>query len=118
MKLEGIPQPKLGKDYGGLSNLTHSTKSAASNSAIVVAARHGSNSQAIKKIIESKEAYEQEEIGTMYRFLWLFTEERKGLIVIGSDLTKMPSSNQFILEFGKSNFGRQRQTQGRSVGVI
>jgi hypothetical protein len=78
MRLNGVPFPNLGKDYGGLSRLTHSTKSAASNSAIVVASKLGVNSKAQgEKIIDSKEAFEQEEAGTMYRFLWLTTEERE-----------------------------------------
>ncbi len=103
MRLNGVPFPNLGKDYGGLSRLAHSTKSAASNSAIVVAARCGTNSkQQGKKIIPSKEAYEREEIGTMYRFLWLTTEERRDLIEIGTDLARMPRSHEFILGFQKS----------------
>jgi len=103
MRLNGVPLPNLGKDYCGLSRLTHSTKSAASNSEIVVASKLGVNSKAqSEKTIASKEAHEREEAGTMYRFLWLITEEREGLIRIGTDLTRMPSSHEFILDFQKS----------------
>ncbi len=113
MRLDGIASPRLGKDYGGLSRLTHSTKSAASNSAIVVAARCGKNTERqSKKIIDSKETFEHEEVGTMYRFLWLTTEEREGLIEIGTDLTRMPTSHKFMLDVGKSSPKIERQASG------
>ena len=112
MRLDGIASPRLGKDYGGLSRLTHSTKSAAINSAIVVGAKRGGETKASKKIIDSREAFEQEEAGTMYRFLWLTTGEREGLIEIGTDLTRMPTSHKFILDFGKSSPKIERQAKG------
>ena len=108
----GIADLSMGRDYGGLSNLAHSTKSAASNSAIVVAARCGTNPKPQgKKITDSKEAYEKEEVGMMYRFLWLTTEERKDLINIGTDLTKMPTTHEFILAFQESLSKSERQAK-------
>jgi hypothetical protein len=113
MRSYGIASLNMGRDYGGLSKLTHSTKSAASNSAIVVAARCGKNlKQQGKKIIDSKEAYEKEEVGVMYRFLWLTTEGRNDLIEIGTDLTKMPTSHKFILDFVKSSPRIEGETKG------
>ncbi|MGP8227594.1 MAG: hypothetical protein ACLQGT_15750 [Terracidiphilus sp.] len=113
MRSYGIASLNMGRDYGGLSKLTHSTKSAASNSAIIVAARCGKNlKQQVKKIMDSKEAYEKEEVGVMYRFLWLTTEERKDLIEVRTDMAKMPSSHKFILDFVKSSPRIEGETRG------
>jgi hypothetical protein len=103
MKLRGIPAPLLGKDYGGLCEVAHPTKSAAENSAVIVVASRGGDTVASRSLIEAKGAFEQEQPETMYRFLWLIIEERKGLTEINSDLAALPTAHKFALDFAKSS---------------
>ena len=99
MKSQGISSPRLGSDYGGLSEAAHPTKLAAENSVVVVVAPRSGDILAGKSLAAAREAFEGEQPMTMYRFLWLVMEEREGLIAIGSDLNAMPSAHRFTSEF-------------------
>jgi hypothetical protein len=99
MKLQGIASPLLGKDYGGLSEVAHPTKSAAVNSMVVVVAPRGGDTVASRSLIRARASFEQEQPETMFRFLWMLIEERQGLIQIGSDLKALPTAYRFTLDF-------------------
>ena len=103
MKLQGIPAPLLGKDYGGLCEVAHPTKSAAENSAVIVVASRGGDTVASRSLIEAKAAFEQQQPETMYRFLSLIIDERKGFIEINSDLKALPTACRFASEFQNSS---------------
>ncbi len=103
LKSQGIASPLLGRDYGGLSEVAHPTKSATENSVVVVVAPRGGDTVASKSLIGARAAFEEEQPMVMYRFLWLIIEERKGLIVVGSDLAAFPTASGFMSEFESSS---------------
>jgi hypothetical protein len=97
----------LGKDYGGLSEVAHPTKSAAENSVAVITAPHG-DFVARRSIIEAKANFERKDVPEMmYRFLWLIIEERPGLIRVEADMTALPTAVIYANEYAKSSLGIQ-----------
>jgi len=91
----------LGRDYGGLSEMAHPTKKAATNSAALAAAPFGGIEKA--SAIEARNGLEADMPMMMYRYLWLVMEEREGLISIAVSWDQMPTAVEYIKEYAKTN---------------
>jgi hypothetical protein len=99
---QGIKEPMLGKDYGGLSGVAHPTRSAAENSVALVVAPHG-DSIARASVIDAKTKFEHGDLPmTMYRYLWLVIEERPGMIGTEVDIILLPTAVKYANDFAKS----------------
>jgi hypothetical protein len=92
---------KLGRDYGGLSEVAHPTKAATINSAALAEAPFGGIAKA--SLIEARNSLEAEMPMMMYRYLWIVMEQREGLVPIGVDWDKMPTTVEFINEYAKTS---------------
>ena len=101
-KAQGITEPMLGKDYGGLSEAAHPTKSAAENSFATITAPRG-EPIARASLIAAKTHCECKDVPmTMYRFIWLITQEQSGLIRIEADMTALPTADTFANEYANT----------------
>ena len=104
---QGIEEPMLGHDYGGLSKVAHPTKVAAMNSVVSVTAPPSGTSIETISLREARTNLEHKDIPEMmYRFLWLIIEERAGLIEIGTDTRALPTAVRYANEYAKT-FGLQ-----------
>jgi len=102
-KSQGIQEPMLGRDYGGLSKAAHPTKVAARNSAVLLTAPPGGDSIERISLLEAKADLECKDVPEMmYRFLWLIIEERTGLIQIGADTGALPTAVSYANEYAKT----------------
>jgi len=105
-KSQGVKALALGRDYGGLSEVAHPTKSAAENSVAMITARH-TDCFAKKSLNEAKSKFEKTDLPeTLYRFVWLILEESKGLIRVGADDKKLPNALAYAEAYSKSRDNR------------
>jgi hypothetical protein len=97
-KLQGIKTPTRGRDYGGLCEVAHPTKSAAENSFVTVTSLHG-NSESNKRLAEAQKTFRQEDSPTMLNsLLWLALTETSGMISVGMDSASVPLAIKFLQE--------------------
>ena len=102
-KSQGIKAPELGRDYGGLSELAHPTRSAAQNSLAVITGRYG-DSVARDSLRKAKLEFEERDLPeTLYRFVWLILDESRGLINIEVDAKNLPVILTYAEEYNKSS---------------
>lgn len=102
LRLQGITEPMLGHDYGGVSEVVHPTRAAAENSVAVVTAKHGDGA-ALASVIEARRNFESRDVPMMmYRFIWLVLEERAGLINTGVDPKAMATAVRYVNEYAKT----------------
>ena len=102
-KSQGIKAPALGRDYGGLSELAHPTRSAAENSVAVITGRYG-DTVARDSLRKAKVEFEERDLPeTLYRFVWLILDESQGLINIEVDAKNLPVILTYAEQYSKSS---------------
>jgi hypothetical protein len=99
----GITTSTYGADYGGLSEVTHPSKSAAENSVITVNAIHGDKSGRIE---HARERISQGDApAMMYLLIWTVFAEWPGMISLGIKPEDIPQSAAFYVEYDRQNPG-------------
>ncbi len=78
MRERGVDAPRLGPDWGLLSEMAHSTRDAAENSAALLLWERGINEYG-QTVIEAITALEREVSSIMYRLIWLVLHEDSAL---------------------------------------
>jgi hypothetical protein len=95
----GITTSTYGKTYGGLSEVSHPTKSAAENSVVTISALHGDRSGRIaqaQKMLLTGDAPPM-----MYLLIWTIFSEWPGMISLGITPPDIPKSAAFYEAYDK-----------------
>ena len=95
----GITTSTYGKAYGGLSEVSHPTKSAAENSVVTVSAVHGDMSGRIARAQEM--LLEGDGPPMMYLLIWTVFSEWPGMISLGIKPQHIPRSAAFYDAYDK-----------------
>jgi hypothetical protein len=99
----GIKTSTYGAAYGGLSEVSHPTKSAAENSIVTVSAIHGDK---IGRIEHARETVTQGDApAMMYLLIWTVFSEWPGMISLGIKPEDIPQSTAFYAEYDRQNPG-------------
>jgi len=80
-RLQGIDTPRIGRDYGGLSEVAHPTKKAAWHSIRVTTARH----EECPDVTGAKANLERADVPALIHSLVWIMDERPGWIAMGVD---------------------------------
>ena len=99
----GITTAAYGAAYGGLSEVSHPTKSAAENSLVTVSAIHGDMSGRIDQA--QKTIAEDDAPTMMYLLIWTVFSEWPGLISLGIKPEDIPKSAGFYDSFDRQKPG-------------
>ena len=105
-KLEGIEAPSIGRDYGGLSEVSHPTKKAAWNSIRVATSRHVE----CQDVNNGKAKLEQTDLPALLHSLVWIMDERPGWIWMGADPKRLPNALAFARAYAA------RVEEARSTG--
>ena len=99
----GIRASTYGAAYGGLSEVSHATRSAAENSVVTVNAIHGDKSgriEHVREVITHGDAPSM-----MYLLIWTVFSEWPGMISLGIRPDDVPQSAAFYAEYDRQNPG-------------
>jgi hypothetical protein len=99
----GIATSTYGAAYGGLSEVSHPTKSAAENSVVTVSALHGDNSRRIEQAQET--IVHGDAPPMMYLLIWTVFSEWPGMISLGITPEDIPLAAAFFSEYDRQNPG-------------
>jgi hypothetical protein len=99
----GITTSTYGAAYGGLSEVSHPTKSAAENSVVTVGAIHGDNSGRLESAQHS--IPEGDAPTMMYLLIWTIFSEWPGMISVGIKPRNIAKSAAFYDTFDRQNAG-------------
>jgi hypothetical protein len=99
----GITASTYGAAYGGLSQVSHPTKSAAENSVVTVSAVHGDQSGRIDNA--QRTIAETDAPAMMYLLVWTVFSEWPGMISLGIKPEEIPQSAAFYDAFDQQNPG-------------
>jgi len=95
----GIPTPKYGSDYGGLSEVSHPTKSAAENSVVTVTALHA-NPDSRVHLGQARDTMAHEDApAIMYLLIWTTTVESPDMISLGIKPEAVPWAFSFYSDY-------------------
>jgi hypothetical protein len=100
----GITTSSYGAAYGGLSEVSHPTKSAAENSVVTVSAIHGDQSRRIdhaQRTIAETDAPQM-----MYLLIWTVFSEWPGMMSLGIKPEEIPNSAAFYDAYDQHSLGR------------
>ena len=101
--MHGITTSTHGVAYGGLSEVSHPTKSAAENSLVTVSALHGDKSG---RITHAQEAIAHGDAPPMmYLLIWTVFSEWSGMISLGIKPEDIPRAAAFYSEYDRQNPG-------------
>jgi hypothetical protein len=92
-----------GAAYGGLSEVSHPTKSAAENSVVTVSAIHGDKSGRVEHARET--IAHGDAPSMMYLLIWTIFSEWPGMISLGIEPDDIPQSAAFYAEYDRQNPG-------------
>lgn len=99
----GIKVSTYGAAYGGLSQVSHPTKSAAENSVVTVSAIHGDKSGRVEHARETIAHVDAP--STLYLLIWTAFSEWPGMISLGIKPDDIPHSTAFYAEYDRQNPG-------------
>ena len=99
----GITTSTYGSSYGGLSEVSHPTKSAAENSVVTMSALHGDKSDRIKLAQET--ILNGDAPSMMYLLIWTVFSEWPGMISLGIKPEDIPQAAAFYQEYDRQNPG-------------
>jgi len=99
----GITTSEYGAAYGGLSEVSHPTKSAAENSVVTINALHGDNSQRIEQVQET--IANDDAPPMMYLLIWTVFSEWPGMISLRITPEDIPQAAVFFREYDRQNPG-------------
>jgi len=99
----GISASTYGTAYGGLSGVSHPTKSAAENSVVTVSALHGDMSGRIAQA--QRMIAETDGPRMMYLLIWTIFSEWPGMISLGISREDLPKSAAFYDAYDRQNSG-------------
>jgi hypothetical protein len=99
----GINVSTYGAAYGGLSEVSHPTKSAAENSVVTINAIHGDKSGRIEQARET--ITHGDAPSMMYLLIWTVFSEWPGMISLGIRPDDVPQSATFYAEYDHQNPG-------------
>ena len=99
----GLAAAQYGADYGGLSEVSHPTKSAAENSIVTVTTLRGNpDSKAHRD--QGREILAHEDApGMMYLLIWTVLAESPDMITLGITPEAIPSAASFVHEYETQN---------------
>ena len=100
-KEHGIKASEYGAAYGGLSEVSHPTKSAAENSVVTVNAIHGDKSGRIEHARETISHGDAPSM--MYLLIWTVFSEWSGMVSLGISPDNVPQSAAFYSEYERQN---------------
>jgi hypothetical protein len=101
----GISTSTYGAAYGGLSEVSHPTKSAAENSVVTVSDVHGDTSGRVAHA--QKMILETDGPRMMYLLIWTIFSEWPGMISLGIKPQDMPRSAAFFEAYHNHNLAVQ-----------
>jgi hypothetical protein len=107
-KSHGITTSTYGAAYGGLSEVSHPTKSAAENSVVTMSALHGDKSGRIEQV--RRVMTHDDAPAMMYLLIWTVFAEWPGMISLGITPEEIPKSTAFYSEYDRENPGAIKQT--------
>jgi hypothetical protein len=97
--LHKIPTPKYGSDYGGLSEVSHPTKSAAENSVVTVTALHA-NPDSRVHLEHARDIMAHEDApAIMYLLIWTTIVESPDMISLGIKPEAVPKAFSFYNDY-------------------
>lgn len=99
----GIRTSTYGAAYGGLSEVSHPTKSAAENSVVTVSALQGDKSRRIEHAQETIAHGDAPPM--MYLLVWTVFSEWQGMISLGIRPEDIPQAAAFFTEYDRQNPG-------------
>ncbi|MFZ1919753.1 MAG: hypothetical protein WAU58_19425 [Terriglobales bacterium] len=99
----GIAASTYGATYGGLSEVTHPTKSASENSVLTMSALHGDKSRRVEQAQETIEHGDAPPM--MYLLIWTVISEWPGMISLGITPEDIPQAAAFFTEYERQNPG-------------
>jgi hypothetical protein len=99
----GIKASTYGASYGGLSEVSHPTKSAAENSVVTISAIHGDRSGRVDHA--RKTILHGDAPSMMYLLIWTAFSEWPGMISLGIKPEDVPQSAAFYAEYDRQNPG-------------
>jgi hypothetical protein len=99
----GITTSSYGAAYGGLSEVSHPTKSAAENSVVTVSAVHGDKTGRINHA--QRTISEADGPQMMYLLIWAIFSEWPGMISLGISPRDIPNSATFYDAYDQQNLG-------------
>jgi hypothetical protein len=99
----GIKASTYGSAYGGLSEISHPTKSAAENSIVSVSAIHRDESGRVEHARET--IAHGDAPSMMYLLIWTVFSEWPGMISLGIKPKDIPQSAAFYAEYDRQNPG-------------
>jgi hypothetical protein len=99
----GIKTSTYGASYGGLSEVSHPTKSAAENSVVTISAIHGDSSGRVEHARET--ILHGDAPSMMYLLIWTVFSEWPGKISLGIKPEDVPQSATFYAEYDLQNPG-------------
>lgn len=99
----GIKASTYGASYGGLSEVSHPTKSATENSVVTISAIHGDRSGRVEHAREA--ILHGDAPSMMYLLIWTVFSEWPGMISLGIKPEDVPQSNAFYAEYDRQNPG-------------
>jgi len=99
----GIKASTYGASYGGLSEVSHPTKSAAENSVVTISAIHGDRTGRVEHA--RKTILKGDAPSMMYLLIWTAFSEWPGMISLGIKPEDVPQSAAFYAEYDRQNPG-------------
>jgi hypothetical protein len=101
----GLTASTYGADYGGLSQVSHPTRSAAENSFVTVTALHG-NLDSKTFLEQARQTIIQDDApAMMYLLIWTVFSEWPGMISLGIKPEDVPQSAKFYNEYDRLHPG-------------
>lgn len=97
-RARGHPTPNLGRDYGSLSELAHSTRSAAENSAALVAHARGLYVDPLG-IEEAQRRAGRVLNNVLYRIVWLLVDQHQDFIPLGAAENRLQTAIGFVDDY-------------------
>ena len=88
-----------GSTYGGLSEVSHPTKSAAENSFVTVTALHGDQDSKVHLERARKTIAHEDAPGTMYLLIWTMLVESSDMISLGIKPEAIPKAASFYYDY-------------------
>jgi hypothetical protein len=102
-ELCGIKTSTYGASYGGLSEVSHPTKSAAENSVVTISALHGDKSGRVEDARQT--ILHGDAPSMMYLLIWTAFCEWPGMISLGIKAEDISQSAAFYAEYDRQNPG-------------
>lgn len=97
-RARGHPTPNLGRDYGSLSQLAHPSRSAAENSAALVAHARGVYVDPAG-IDEAQRRARRVLNNITYRIIWLLVDQHDDFIRLGADESRLQTAIHFVDQY-------------------